>query len=185
MGCGAGQTLIACDLREGVLACGLDLDFSALRLGKEWAARVHFVQASGELIPFPHAQFDFVIARLSLPYLYIPAALAEIHRVLKPGGKFWMVLHPFSMVWRQFLESVRALNFNEMLLRVYVLLNGVTVHLLGKPFRFPFNRRRCESFQTDRAMKRALRLAGFVRIQISRGSFYVATAEKPLTKSAL
>jgi SAM-dependent methyltransferase len=34
IGCGAGQTLIACDLKPGVFACGVDVDEEALVLGK-------------------------------------------------------------------------------------------------------------------------------------------------------
>ena len=40
VGCGAGQTLIACDLSSDVLACGLDIDSEALALGKTLSRQI-------------------------------------------------------------------------------------------------------------------------------------------------
>jgi ubiquinone/menaquinone biosynthesis C-methylase UbiE len=178
VGCGAGQTLIACGALEQALACGLDFDYAALQLGKQWSAQIHFVQGRGESLPFRSEQFDFVVARLSLPYMNIPVALAEIARVLKPGGKVWVALHPFSMVRRELWKSMRRLHLKGFIFQAYVIFNGLSMHLLGKLFLYPSRSRRCESFQTTRAMRRALHSAGLVGEEIVRDTFFVATAEK-------
>ena len=87
VGCGAGQTLIASDLK-GARGFGIDYDYSPLKGGKERNGHIEFVQASGESLPFADASLDFVISRVALPYMRIPVAAAEIarrvHRV--PAG---------------------------------------------------------------------------------------------------
>src|SRR5580700_9282459 len=99
VGCGAGQTLLASDLR-GARAFGIDYDHDPLRLGKGMAGHVEFVRASGERLPFADGCFDFVISRVALPYMRVAVAVAEIARVLKPGGGIWFTLHPVGMFSR-------------------------------------------------------------------------------------
>src|SRR5687768_18080772 len=67
IGCGAGQTLIGSELRDGVLAVGLDLDHAALALGKQFSPSIQFVEGRGEALPFDHEAFDLVICRVALP----------------------------------------------------------------------------------------------------------------------
>src|SRR4051812_43284819 len=87
IGCGAGQTLIAtCENRYSV---GVDINLSALKLGKTLTDRVEFVCGTAESLPFRDASFSYVIARVSLPYTDIPRSLREITRVLEPGGQLW------------------------------------------------------------------------------------------------
>jgi hypothetical protein len=65
---------------------------------------------------------------------------------------------------------------------MYVLTNGLTLHLLNKQFRFPLTGSGFESFQTNQGISRALRSAGFADIQISRDNFFVVTAKKTAHK---
>ena len=180
VGCGAGQTLIASDLDLGTFACGVDPDFEALRLGARLTPRVQFVCALGEDLPFRSAYFDLVISRVALPLMNIPNALAEIARVLKPGGTLWLVLHPCSMTWRELSRRLRAFHVKGIVFRLYVLLNGLALHLLGKSFACPFVGRH-ESFQTRGGMRRALRAAGCDRVEIggSERSFVVTARKVP------
>ncbi len=52
-----------------------------------------FAVASAESLPFEEEAFDFVIARLLLPYVGIEQAMKEICRVMKPGGIALLQLH--------------------------------------------------------------------------------------------
>ena len=85
VGCGAGQTLIVCC--PGNRSYGMDIDLDALRFGRTLTSEVLFACASAESLPYPSGYFDVVVSRVTLLYTYLPASLAEIHRVLKPGGR--------------------------------------------------------------------------------------------------
>jgi SAM-dependent methyltransferase len=98
-GCGAGALLAA--LRErGAVVVGIDkssrmLELARRRLGDNADLRVAEL---GNLLPFADGTFDDVTASLVLHYLedWGPA-LAEIRRVLKPGGRLLVsVNHPFA-----------------------------------------------------------------------------------------
>ncbi len=58
------------------------------------AANIELHQAAAEELPFPDATFDFVVATLVLCSVQSPRkVLAEINRVLKPGGEFRLYEH--------------------------------------------------------------------------------------------
>ncbi|MER6669278.1 class I SAM-dependent methyltransferase [Amycolatopsis japonica] len=96
-GCGAGPLFEA--LRDrGAIMTGFDssakmLELARKRLGDDAALRVADI---GEPLPYPDGAFDDVIAALVLHYLEDwTAPLAEIRRVLKPGGRLIMAVnHP-------------------------------------------------------------------------------------------
>lgn len=96
-GCGAGPLLES--LRErGALVTGFDasakmLELARKRLGDDAALQVADI---GAPLPFPDGAFDDVVAALVLHYLEDwTAPLAEIRRVLKPGGRLIMAVnHP-------------------------------------------------------------------------------------------
>jgi ubiquinone/menaquinone biosynthesis C-methylase UbiE len=98
-GCGAG--LLAAALRaKGAKVTGFDaspamVDLAKNRLGED--AAVHVADLA-EPLPFDDAEFDDVIASLVLHYLRDwTAPLAEMRRVLKPGGRLLLsVNHPAS-----------------------------------------------------------------------------------------
>jgi ubiquinone/menaquinone biosynthesis C-methylase UbiE len=78
----------------------------------EWQ-RAEVKHASVESLPFPDESFDTTVATLvlcSVPRL--EAALAEIHRVLAPGGRFIFLEHvaaenrPRRLKWQRRVEPV-------------------------------------------------------------------------------
>jgi SAM-dependent methyltransferase len=99
-GCGSGPLMAA--LRDqGAIVTGFDksagmLELARRRLGDD--ADLQVADLSSPL-PFPDGTFDDVIASLVLHYLedWGPA-LAELRRVLKPGGRLIVsVDHPFAV----------------------------------------------------------------------------------------
>jgi SAM-dependent methyltransferase len=99
-GCGSGPLFAA--LRDrGAVVTGIDksagmLELARRRLGDDADLRVAEL---GSLLPFPDGTFDDVTASLVLHYLedWGPA-LAELRRVLKPGGRLIAsVDHPFAI----------------------------------------------------------------------------------------
>ncbi len=56
--------------------------------------RVRFVRAIGEALPFPDRSFDTAVVALVLCTVDdLEAAVAELHRVLRPGGKLLVLEH--------------------------------------------------------------------------------------------
>jgi ubiquinone/menaquinone biosynthesis C-methylase UbiE len=71
---------------------GLDVSHSFVRMARENAraagAAIDFQQGDAAHMPFPDDEFDFVVCRAAFKNFSEPvAALEEIHRVLRPGGK--------------------------------------------------------------------------------------------------
>jgi SAM-dependent methyltransferase len=113
-GCGAGPLFAA--LRDrGALVTGIDasagmLEVARRRLGPDADLRVADL---AEPLPFADAAFDDVVASLALHYLrdWGPT-LAELHRVLVPGGRLIAsVEHPFALALLRRLAGEKANYF--------------------------------------------------------------------------
>lgn len=178
VGCGAGQTLIASTLGADVTAVGIDHDFDALKLGRHLDGRVRFVCCKGESLPLRGESFDLVISRVGLPYMDTSVTLAEMARVLSPGGSLWLALHPFEKVKRELGDCARRLELGAALHRLYVMANGACLHFAGREFAAPWGTGR-ESFQTEAAVRRQLLALGFEDVRIRHNAFFVVTATKP------
>ena len=177
VGCGAGQTLTASRLDAEVTAIGIDRDASALSLGRLVNPRLRLIRARGEALPLPSRWFDLAISRVALPYMRTGPALAEMARVLRPGGDLWIVLHPFSLVWSELKSSVARGRWRAALHRAYALANGVAVHFTGRELPAP-HRGKHHSFQTEARIVRTLESLGFEDIRVEKRRFFVVTARK-------
>lgn len=98
LGCGEGRHVHGVHVLGDVNVVGLDLDIPSLKKAREGleslprpgAAGVSaFLSGDAYRLPFASASFDAVICSEVLEHLTdYPRALAEISRVLKPGGLF-------------------------------------------------------------------------------------------------
>jgi ubiquinone/menaquinone biosynthesis C-methylase UbiE len=90
LGCGEGHnTRLLAGL--GARMMGLDISGRFLRAARDAERRerqgIGYVQASGDRIPLAGGSADFVTAFMSLMDMpNLPGVLAEVHRVLRPGG---------------------------------------------------------------------------------------------------
>lgn len=96
-GCGAGPLAEALT-EKGAAVSGFDLssamvDLARARLGADADVRVADL---GAPLPYPDAEFDLVVVSLALHYVQDwGAALAELRRVLKAGGRLLVsIIHP-------------------------------------------------------------------------------------------
>lgn len=95
VGCGEGQvTRLAAGLRDVELAVGADPTQAQVVVAAERGGV--YVRASAEGLPFPDGSFDAAIACLVFEHVRaMDQAIAEIGRVLAPGGRFvFMLNHP-------------------------------------------------------------------------------------------
>jgi ubiquinone/menaquinone biosynthesis C-methylase UbiE len=160
-----------------VTAVGIDCDQSALSLGRLMHPRLRLVRARGEALPLPTAWFDLAISRVALPYMRTSAALAEMARVLRPGGDLWIVLHPAALVWDELKANVKRGRWRAALQRVYALANGAALHLTGRELPAPY-RGKHHSFQTEARIVRTLASLGFENIRVEKRRFFVVTATR-------
>jgi arsenite methyltransferase len=98
IGCGAGVDSIIAGKLTGPAGAvtGIDLVPEMLAKAREnarlaGADNVTFQESSAERLPFPAKSFEAVISNGVFNLVVDKAkALAEVYRVLKPGGRFWL-----------------------------------------------------------------------------------------------
>ncbi|WP_206953506.1 class I SAM-dependent methyltransferase [Trinickia acidisoli] len=117
MGCGAGhasfaaaphaRSVVAYDIAEPMLAT------VAAAARERGLANIRTEQGAAERLPFAGASFDWVISRMSAHHWHdVPHALAEVRRVLKPGGRVLFIDvagidHPLLDTHLQAVEVLR------------------------------------------------------------------------------
>lgn len=109
VGCGAGflSNHLA---REGFEVTGLDASQAAIQVAArhDVSGKARYLLGDALLLPFPDASFDAVCAMDFLEHVEEPArAVAEMARVLKPGGTFFF--HTFNrnpIAWLVIIKGV-------------------------------------------------------------------------------
>jgi SAM-dependent methyltransferase len=90
VGCGAG-TEVGYLVRCGADAVGVDLSMAALRIASRTVPNGRLIQADVLHLPFSSASFDAAIDRGCFHYLDArdrPRYVAELARIVRPGGRF-------------------------------------------------------------------------------------------------
>jgi len=107
---GVGPGILAAEIAAEVGAtgrvCGIDVSDSMLTIAGARATRPHaatleLTRGGAEDVPYDDRSFDAVVTTQVLEYVPdTPRALAEIHRVLKPGGRVLILDTDWdSLVW--------------------------------------------------------------------------------------
>lgn len=144
----------------------LDINGDMLEVGRDRAkergleAKLAFVQANAESLPFPDAHFDaYTIAFGIRNVPQIDLALAEAFRVLKPGGRFLCL--EFSQVALPGLDKIyEAYSFNV------IPTIGKLVAGDGEPYRYLVESIR--KFPRAEEFESMIRKAGFRRTGFER-----------------
>jgi SAM-dependent methyltransferase len=95
IGCGSGALLRALD-DDGMIDFGVGVDNSGPMLARarersRYSRRLRFQEVHGPSLDLPDDHVDVVISFLSFRYLDWDPVMAEIRRVLVPGGRLWVV----------------------------------------------------------------------------------------------
>lgn len=163
VGCGAGQEMLPFAV-DGAHCVGLDHLPTAGSQGRRLyaeaapAARVAFVVGAAETLPFPDAAFDVVICRLALPYLDNARALAEMRRVLAPGGIAVVKVHHAWYYLRHSWRGVLRLRPRMLLSAVRTTAATLACRLAGR--RVAPGLLGLETFQTRGGFRRTAGRAG-------------------------
>jgi ubiquinone/menaquinone biosynthesis C-methylase UbiE len=136
---GSGERVLDVACGTGVLACaaaervgaggavvGLDPNEEMLAVARRKSAAVEWRNGRAESLPFPDASFDRVVSQFGLMFFEDrPAALREMMRVLRPGG-------------RLALAVCDALDHSPGYAVLAELLHRLFGHQVADAFRAPF-----------------------------------------------
>jgi SAM-dependent methyltransferase len=88
VGCGTGAVAVHLARRHGCTVVGVDPSPEMLAVARrKESERVRFEQARAEELPFADGSFERAIMVSVVHHLDAAKAFAEIHRVLRPGGR--------------------------------------------------------------------------------------------------
>jgi len=98
VGCGEGQITRLAATTGAAVTVGIDPTWNQLVMATKRAGTSGFARGVASALPFSGAAFDAVVACLVFEHIDdVDLAIAEVSRVLAPGGRFCLFLnHPFT-----------------------------------------------------------------------------------------
>ncbi len=109
VGCGGGDLAIYLQ-SHGHQCTGLDTDDSILKVGRSRCPEARWVEGDTKSLPFANASFDVICMMDVLEHIYDPQrAIAEVARVLRPGGTF--IFHTFNRTPISWLFAAKGLDW--------------------------------------------------------------------------
>lgn len=166
IGCGTGKDFLHPVYTQAKLLAGIDFNPDLIRYGQVHYPRLKLAVAPFEAIPFGQ-DFDIVVSKVALPYSNIPAALREIHRVLKPEGLLHITMHDWRMQFSWLWKAIKGGSLKRAVDHGYIVAASLIYALTGRCIPRPWNGTR-ETFQPAWRLRRSLEQAGFREILIGR-----------------
>ena len=143
LGCGAGEGSVFFALR-GAECTATDISpgmvNTALALAQRYGVHIQGRVMNAMAIDFPDGSFDLVYGANVLHHVNAEAALREIHRVLKPGGKacLWDPLrhNPIINIYRRIAKDVRSADEKPLDIHIVRFARGLYSHVEHDTFWF-------------------------------------------------
>lgn len=160
IGCGGGHELIPFVMKGSAIGIGVDVVPDTGRAGRELfralagEARVCFMRAAAEALPFRNGAFDVAVCRLALPYTENDRALIEMARVLRPGGVLLLKIHHASYYLQKIGSGLREKDARSIIHALRVLASGILYYATGRQPRTRLTGG--ETFQTRGLLRRKL-----------------------------
>ena len=136
-----------------------DINESMLRVGRDKllndGSLIPLAVCDAEALPFPDHYFDRVSVAFGLRNMtHKDKALAEMHRVLKPGGK--LLVLEFSKVWEPLQKTYDAFSFS--------VLPWLGRHITGDADSYRYLAESIRMHPDQESLKQMLSQAGFTRV---------------------
>ena len=124
VGCGTGDLSVALFEKSAAQVVGIDFCRPMLQLAQAKAPRLRFIEGDALQLPFSDAAFDCVTVAFALRNLAsVELGLAELRRVLKPGG--WLAILEFSQPTVPVIRQVVRFYYRRLLPWIGGLLSGL------------------------------------------------------------
>ncbi len=152
---GQGAEVVVCDPSPAMMEVGR----------RRCPASVRFVEGTAEAMPFADASVDVLTIAFGLRNVTsLGAALAEIRRVLRPGGRFFCL--EFSRPWAPIRPFYDAWSF--------LVIPRLGAAVAGEPAAYEYLVESIRRFPDQKSLAAAMRDAGFDAVGWRDYSFGIA-----------
>ncbi len=157
IGCGAGQEMVPFAKKKNSYCVGIDIGEELGRIGIPFVKQlgtknqISFTRGLGEQLPFADTSFDLVICRVALPYMDNKKAIAEVSRILRPGGSFFLKTHAPAFYIEMIKTGLSAFELRRVAYALICLAAGIWHILTGIRPNSGFWAQK-EVFQTKRSL---------------------------------
>ena len=162
IGCGAGQDMLPFIEKKQAFCVGIDVGEELGKVGSSLAEKtdfrenISFARSMGEDLPFADESFDVVLCRIAITLMNNQKAIAEVSRILRPGGVFLLKTHSPQFYLGMIKQRFSTLSARQLAYPIISLAGGTFQMITGRYPSIDFLKGR-EVFQTRGTLERELR----------------------------
>ncbi len=181
LGCGSGYVNAYLASRHTLRHnLGLELEMETIRLAQRLndnVKSISWICASAEAIPLQGATVDHTVCRAVLPYVVVSRVVAEIARILRPGGTVVFLLHSWTFYLRWL--SLYPPNWKRSLSGLLHFFLGIWFNLTGRQIRIRLGGNLLgQTFQTEFRMRKLFKKYGIKLYKAVHGPEFLIYAAK-------